>query len=156
MGPHLYCTCSDVDIDPYWNFHLASRPWGQTREFAGTLFPSSQRGHIEYISFSYLAVLIWLFQLVYWAWIARPGLGHSRVLSLKFENNTLKQSVTDISQWKPPYSWAQMCGPIFLLSLLYIWEWSLYLGTSQEGERRFMCWGHWSQVGTMERLIRFF
>lgn len=73
------------------------------------------------------------------------------------DSNTLEQvSLTFLSESHLVHEAStQMCVTIFLLPVLYIWEIRhCTVGTSQDGERRFIYWGHRSQEDTVERLIK--
>lgn len=145
-GRHLYCPCLEVHIDPWWNFRTL-------RSLLELFCPSSQRD-TESIAFFSLA-LITLSLLV---GLLRTGgqtwIGAHMGCSLQ-DNNTLEQSVIDISPWKPLRSWGKHTNMWHCLFCQYCTsEKPVTLGTSQEGERRFIYWGHESQEDTMERLIK--
>lgn len=95
-GPHLYCPCLEVHIDPLLKLQ-------DPEEFAGTLCPSSQRD-IESIAF-FLLITICLF-----SWFIEDGWpalawGTHRLYPSRQHHTGV--SVTDISQWKPPRSWGK-------------------------------------------------
>lgn len=127
-GRHLYCPCLEVPIDPSWNVRTL-------RSLLELFCPSSQRDTESIAFFSLalitLSLLVGLLRTGGQAWI-----GAHTGFSLQ-DNNTLEQSVIDISPWKPLCSWGKhtnMWHCLSFASTVHLRNLSLWAQVKKEKE----------------------
>lgn len=117
----------------YWTLLKLQDP----EEFAGTLLSLFPKRHwincLFLLSTITLSLLVGLLRTGDQTWI---GAHTGCILQ---DNNTLEQSVTDISQWKPPCSWGKHTNVwhcLFFVSTVYLRNMSLYFGHKSRSRKK--------------------